>query len=62
MGVPSGDSTTPLIKIRFYQQRDLEPHIYCKEKLKQLNSKLVDIVTVANVDDEDCIGKSLLQI
>ena len=29
MGVPSGDSTTPLIKIRFYQQReqDLEPHI-----------------------------------
>ena len=26
------------------------------------NSKLVDIVTVANVDDEDCIGNSLLQI
>ena len=26
------------------------------------NSKLVDIVTVANVDDEDCIGHSLLQI
>ena len=25
------------------------------------NSKLVDIVT-ANVDDEDCIGNSLLQI
>ena len=25
-------------------------------------SKLVDIVTVANVDDEDCIGNSLLQI
>ena len=26
------------------------------------NSELVDIVTVANVDDEDCIGNSLLQI
>ena len=26
------------------------------------NSKLVDIVTVADVDDEDCIGNSLLQI
>ena len=26
------------------------------------NSKLVDIVTVANVDDENCIGNSLLQI
>ena len=26
------------------------------------DSKLVDIVTVANVDDEDCIGNSLLQI
>ena len=26
------------------------------------NSKLVDIVSVANVDDEDCIGNSLLQI
>ena len=26
------------------------------------NSKLVDIDTVANVDDEDCIGNSLLQI
>ena len=26
------------------------------------NSKLVDIVTVANVDDKDCIGNSLLQI
>ena len=26
------------------------------------NSKLVDIVTVPNVDDEDCIGNSLLQI
>ena len=36
MGVPSGDSTTPLIKSRFYHQRkqDLEPHMYCKEKLK----------------------------
>ena len=28
----------------------------------QLKTKLVDIVTVANVDDEDCIGNSLLQI
>ena len=26
------------------------------------NSKLVDIVTVANVDDEDCVGNSLLEI
>ena len=40
MGVPSGDFTTPLIKSRFYHQRkqDLEPHMYCKEKLK--HSKL----------------------
>jgi len=30
--------------------------------LKDTNLKLVDIVTVANVDDEDCIGNSLLQI
>ena len=29
---------------------------------KDANSKLVDIVTVADVDDEDCIGNSLLQI
>ena len=26
------------------------------------NLRLVDIVAVANVDDEDCIGNSLLQI
>ena len=26
------------------------------------NSKLVEVVTVADVDDEDCIGNSLLQI
>ena len=26
------------------------------------NSKLVDIVTVANVDDDDRVGNSLLQI
>ena len=26
------------------------------------NSKLFDIVTVADVDDEDCVGNSLLQI
>ena len=25
------------------------------------NSKLVDIVTVANVDDEDCVGNSVFQ-
>ena len=25
-------------------------------------SKLVDVVTVADVDDEDCVGNSLLQI
>ena len=29
---------------------------------EDINSKLVYIVTVANVDDEDCIGNSLLQI
>ena len=27
-----------------------------------LNSKLVEIVTVANVDDEDCVDNSFLQI
>jgi len=26
------------------------------------NSKLVEVVTVANVDDEDLVGNSLLQI
>ena len=26
------------------------------------NSKLVDVVTVADFDDEDCVGNSLLQI
>ena len=26
------------------------------------NSKLVEVVTVANFDDEDCVGNSLLQI
>ena len=26
------------------------------------NSKLVEIVTVANVDDEDLVGNSLMQI
>ena len=25
-------------------------------------SKLIDVVTVADVDDEDCVGNSLLQI
>ena len=29
---------------------------------EDINSKLVDIVTVANVDDEDRVGNSLLQI
>ena len=29
---------------------------------RDTNSKLVDIVTVANVDDEDRVGNSLLQI
>ena len=27
-----------------------------------LNSKLVEVVTVANVDDEDCVDNSFLQI
>ena len=31
-------------------------------KLEDDNSELVDIVTVADVDDEDRIGNSLLQI
>ena len=26
------------------------------------NSKLVEVVTVVDVDDEDCVGDSLLQI
>ena len=26
------------------------------------NSKLVEVVTVADVDNEDCVGNSLLQI
>ena len=26
------------------------------------NSKLVEVVTVVDVDDEDCVGNSLLQI
>ena len=26
------------------------------------NSKLVEVVTVANVDDENCVGNSFLQI
>ena len=29
---------------------------------KDANSKLVEVVTVADVDDEDCVGNSLLQI
>ena len=26
------------------------------------NSKLIDVVSVADVDDEDCVGNSFLQI
>ena len=29
---------------------------------EDVNTKLVEIVTVANVDDEDLVGNSLLQI
>ena len=29
---------------------------------KDANSKLVEVVTVADIDDEDCVGNSLLQI
>ena len=29
---------------------------------KDANSKLVEVVTVADVDDEDCVGNNLLQI
>ena len=29
---------------------------------KVANPKLVEVVTVADVDDEDCVGNSLLQI
>ena len=29
---------------------------------EDVNSKLVEVVTVANVDDEDHVGNSLLQI
>ena len=29
---------------------------------EDVNSKLVEVVTVANADDEDRVGKSLLQI
>ena len=29
---------------------------------EDVNSKLVEVVTVANADDEDCVGNSLLQI
>ena len=31
-------------------------------RCEDTNSKLFDIVTVADVDDEDCVGNSLLQI
>ena len=29
---------------------------------KDVNSKLVEVVTVFNVDDEDCVDNNLLQI
>jgi len=29
---------------------------------KDANSKLVEVVTIANVDDEDRVGNSLLQV
>ena len=29
---------------------------------EEANSKIVEVVTVADVDNEDCVGKSLLQI
>ena len=29
---------------------------------EDVNSKLVEVVTVADADDEDCVGNSLLQI
>ena len=29
---------------------------------EDVNSKLVEVVTVVDVDDEDCVGNSLLQI
>ena len=31
-------------------------------RCEDANSKLVEVVTVADVDDEDCVGNSLLQI
>ena len=43
-------------------QRLLVNLIYVSLTCEDGNSKLVDIGTVANVDDEDCIGNSLLQI
>ena len=29
---------------------------------EDVNLKLIEVVTVADVDDEDCVGNSLLQI
>ena len=29
---------------------------------EDVNSKLLDVVTVADIDNEDCVGNSLLQI
>ena len=36
--------------------------IYVTLEFEDGNSKLVEVVTVANVDDENCVGNSLLQI
>ena len=40
----------------------LEDLLYVTLAYADDNSKLVDVVTVANVIDEDCVGNSLLQI
>ena len=47
--------TNPLIHCCLVDLNDVTPA--CEDA----NSKLVDIVSVADVDDEDHVGKSLLQ-
>ena len=37
-------------------------HMFMTLACEDANSKLVDVVTVADVDDKDCIGNSMLQI
>ena len=39
----------------------LEDLIYVTLECEDVNSKLVDVVTVVNVDDEDHVSNSLLQ-